>query len=158
MPSGIEYWNVSAPFPLGFSGKFPEALDGQLPSIEWMTIHFDALFGFLSVVREIWHEPPPWTALPVNESVWLTPIGMILLIPVASYLVSLHGKSAPLSFRGELSGGPNGLGVFMIMCAFVVAKSAAAAKRKVLVEGMVCSVLILPEERLIDALVLMGDV
>ena len=125
--------------------------------MEWMTIHFVALFGFFSVVREIWHDPPPCTALPVNDSVWLTPIGMTLLIPVASYMVSLHGKSDPFGRRGELVGWPNGFGVFMIMCALVVAKSAAAtATREVLVEGMLCSVLILPEDVLIRCFGLKG--
>lgn len=55
-------------------------------------------------MREIWQEPPPWTALPINESVWFTPMGMMLLAPSASKapVRSLHGKSAPVAIRGEL--------------------------------------------------------
>lgn len=100
----MEYSNFDAPLPLGSPPILPSALAGQPPMIEWMTIHLDSLVGCLSLVRETWHEPPPCVALPMNESVCLAPMGMMLLAPCTSKapVRSLHGKSDPSAMRGEL--------------------------------------------------------
>ena len=47
--------------------------DGQPPSIDRMTCHCDAAVGAASLVMASWHEPPPCTASPENESVWSVP-------------------------------------------------------------------------------------
>lgn len=56
--------------------------------IEWITCHLLFLVAGLSVVREIWQDPPPWTALPMKLKVWFTPIGMTLFWPWASKATS----------------------------------------------------------------------
>jgi len=68
-PAGILNWKVLAPLPLGSAGRFPSVFAGHPPSMEWITFHTVALLGRKSLVRLIWHDPPPWTALPVKLSV-----------------------------------------------------------------------------------------
>jgi hypothetical protein len=41
---------------------------GQPPMMEWMTLKVLDFVGALSYVIEIWQDPPPWVALPVNLS------------------------------------------------------------------------------------------
>ena len=69
MPCGMLNWKVEAPLPLGSSPRLPSVFAGQPPSMLWMTCHLDDAVGARSVVRLIWQEPPPWTALPVKERV-----------------------------------------------------------------------------------------
>lgn len=80
-------------------------LAGQPPSIEWMTIQLELLVAGISVVREIWHEPPPCTADPMNQSGCGAPIAISVTVAPA-LLVALHGKLEPFSNRGLLSGLP----------------------------------------------------
>lgn len=82
-----------------------------------MTIHLVFLSGVVVLARLTWHEPPPWTALPVKLSVLAEPTDIWLTGPlVTSALpVILHGKSAPAASNGELFGALKGVGVFMIM-------------------------------------------
>jgi hypothetical protein len=58
MLGGIVNWKVF-PVKFGLSPRLPTVLAGQPPSIEWMTFHTEDLEGCISVVRLIWHEPPP---------------------------------------------------------------------------------------------------
>ena len=116
------------------SGRLPGVfLAGQPPSIEWMTIHLELFVAGLSVVREIWQEPPPWTAVPLNERVCCWPMAM-LVTGAPALLVALQGKLAPAGSRGDLSGLPYEGGFDMIMWALLeVEKSAMAeAARRVL--------------------------
>ena len=92
----------------------PAPLAGQPPMMEWMTIHLEFLVAGLSVVRETWQEPPPCTAPPINLSVCLEPIGMLVTVP-PELLVALHGKSLPEASRGLLLGLPYGGGVASFM-------------------------------------------
>lgn len=86
----------------------------------------------VSVVREIWHDPPPWTDSPKKESVCGAPIAMLVTVP-PELLVALHGKLEPSATRGLLSGLPYGGGVAMTMCPWAVpAKSAMAEAAKML--------------------------
>ena len=41
-----------------------------------MTCHEVDAVGALSLVTASWHEPPPWTAEPVNDRVWVSPIAI----------------------------------------------------------------------------------
>ena len=89
-------------------------LAGQPPSIEWMTIHVELFVAGVSVVREIWHEPPPCTDSPKKESFCEVPIAILVTVP-PELLVALHGKFEPSALRGLLSGLPYGGGVAIIM-------------------------------------------
>lgn len=102
-----------------------------------MTIHLELFVAGVSVVRETWHDPPPWTDSPKKESVWGAPIAMLVTVPPA-LLVALHGKFDPSAMRGLLSGLPYGGGVAMIMCPCAVAVSRAIAEeaRMLLIECM----------------------
>ena len=70
-----------------------------------MTIHLELFVAGVSVVREIWQEPPPWTADPMNESGCGAPIVMSVTVAPA-LLVDLQGKSEPSATRGLLLGLP----------------------------------------------------
>lgn len=106
MPSGMVNLKVFALDPSGFSGRLPATpLAGQPPSIEWMTIHLESLVAGLSLVRAIWHEPPPCTAEPVKESDWGAPMAMSVT-GAPALLVALQGKSEPSAARGLLLGEP----------------------------------------------------
>ncbi len=118
--SGVEA-ELSAP---RFPGVF---LAGQPPSIEWMTIHFELFVAGVSVVREIWHDPPPWTDSPKKESFCGAPIAMSVTVP-PELLVALHGKFEPSATKGLLSGLPYGGGVAMTMCPWVVRAKRAMAE------------------------------
>ena len=89
--------------------------------------------GALSVVKEIWQEPPPCTAEPVNDSVWGDPMAIVLAVAGGGEVIFLQGKSEPSAAKGEeffqivstrtnhtirgvLTGLPKGAGVFIIMC------------------------------------------
>ena len=80
-----------------------------------MTIHLELLVAGLSVVRETWHDPPPWVAPPVKESFCVEPIAMFVTVPPV-LLVDLHGKFEPSAARGLLLGLPYGGGVAMTIC------------------------------------------
>ena len=117
MPGGIEKLYVSG------SGAEAESsapmlpawfLAGQPPSIEWITIHVELFVAGVSVVRETWHEPPPWTDSPKKESFCEAPTAMLVTVP-PELLVALHGKFEPSALRGLLSGLPYGGGVAMTM-------------------------------------------
>ena len=105
-------------------------LAGQPPSIEWMTIQLEFFVAGVSVVREIWHEPPPCTADPMNQSGCCAP--MLISVTVAPVLlVALHGKLEPSATRGLLSGLPYGGGEPRIIWALLVAvKRAVAVKAR----------------------------
>ena len=69
---------------------------------------------------EIWHDPPPWTALPVKDNGWMEP--SIILVAMSAVQVTgfWHGKPPEvraLSARGELIVPGKILGVFMKTCA-----------------------------------------
>ena len=133
MPAGIEKPYVSG------SGAEAELsapmlpawfLAGQPPSIEWITIHVELFVAGVSVVREIWHEPPPWTDSPEKESFCDAPIAILVTVP-PELLVALHGKFEPSALRGLLSGLPYGGGVAIIMWPWAVeAKRARAEKER----------------------------
>ena len=105
------------------------SLAGQPPSIERMTIHLELFVAGVSVVRETWHEPPPWTDSPKKESFCEAPIAMLVTVP-PELLVALHGKFEPSAMRGLLSGLPYGGGVAMIMWPWVVVMNRARAKKE----------------------------
>lgn len=81
IPCGILYWNCVALLPLGLSGRLPSAFAGQPPSILWITIHLESFVGLASFVSEIWQEPPPWTALPLKDSVCGAPMAIFVAPP-----------------------------------------------------------------------------
>ena len=112
-------------------------LAGHPPSIEWMTIHVELLVAGLSVVREIWHDPPPWTDSPKKESFCGAPMAMSVTVP-PELLVALQGKLEPSATRGLLSGLPYGGGVAMTMCpcAVVAKRARTEAARTLLIECM----------------------
>ena len=93
----------------------------------------------MSVVREIWHDPPPCTADPMNQSGCGSPIVMDVTVAPA-LLVALHGKLEPSASSGLLSGLPYGGGEPMIMWALVeVAKRATAEKERIdMIEDIFC--------------------
>lgn len=140
MPSGIAKLYVSG------SGAEAELsapmlpatfLAGQPPSMEWMTIQVELLVAGVSVVRETWQEPPPWTDSPRKESFWGAPMAMsVTVAPVL--LVALQGKLEPSAVRGLLSGLPYGGGVAMTMWpwAVVVKRARTEAARTLLIECM----------------------
>lgn len=74
-----------------------------------------------------WHEPPPWTALPVKLNLKVPPgetAGLSGPADTSNWLsFLLQGKSAPCASRGLLLGLPAGTGERIIMCAFVAATS-----------------------------------
>ena len=109
MPCGIVYLYLSgSPVVFGgpVSGKLPAApLAGQPLMIEWMTIHFESFVAGVSLVKEIWQEPPPWTAEPLNDISSGAPMTMLVTGPPV-LLVALQGKSEPLASRGLLLGLP----------------------------------------------------
>ena len=80
-------------------------------------------------MREIWHEPPPCTADPINQSGCVAPIAMSVTVAPA-LLVALHGKLEPSATRGLLSGLPYGGGEPRIIWALVVAARRATAETK----------------------------
>ena len=93
MPAGIEKSYVSG------SGAEAELsapmlpawfLAGQPPSIEWITIHVELFVAGVSLVREIWHDPPPWTDSPKKESFCEAPIAILVTVP-PELLVALQG-------------------------------------------------------------------
>lgn len=61
--------NLAELVPAESSLRFPSEAKGHPPSIEWITLHLVSLVGSLSVVSDIWQEPPPWVAPPMNERV-----------------------------------------------------------------------------------------
>lgn len=73
--------------------------------MEWMTIHLEALVAGVSVVRETWQEPPPWTDSPKKESCCGLPMAMVVTVAPALE-VALQGKLEPSAVRGLLSGLP----------------------------------------------------
>ena len=85
----------------------------------------------MSVVREIWHDPPPCTADPMKESGCGAPIVMDVTVAPA-LLVALQGKLEPSARSGLLSGLPYGGGEPRIMWALVeVAKRPTAARERI---------------------------
>ena len=82
-PSGTVKVYLLALVPSGLGGRLPPlvVLLGQPPTMEWTTKKCESLVGVLSVVRDTWQEPPPWTAEPLNERVWVEPIGHSLEAP-----------------------------------------------------------------------------
>ncbi len=104
-------------------------LAGQPPSIEWMTIHLELFVAGVSVVREIWQEPPPWTDSPRKESFCEAPIAMLVTVP-PELLVALHGKFDPSALRGLLSGLPYGGGVAKIMWPWAMGAKRARAEKE----------------------------
>lgn len=97
--------------------------------MEWITIQLDFAVAGVSVVREIWHEPPPCTADPMNESGCDAPIAIsVTTAPVL--LVALHGKLEPSAKRGLLSGLPYGGGEPRIIWALDVAAKRATAEKE----------------------------
>lgn len=83
-PSGILKVYLLALLPLGSGVRLPAvALLGQPPTMEWMTKNLELLVGALSEEREIWHDPPPWTAEPLNARVCIEPMGHELETPLA---------------------------------------------------------------------------
>ena len=62
--------NWSAPKPKGSVPTFPGLVEGQPPSMDLMTLKTESLVGGVSVVSEIWQEPPPWVACPWKLIVW----------------------------------------------------------------------------------------
>ena len=81
------------------------------------------------MVRETWHEPPPWTDSPKKESFCEAPIAIFVTVP-PELLVALHGKFDPSAARGLLSGLPYGGGVAMIMCPWAVELRRARAEKE----------------------------
>ena len=98
--------------------------------MEWITIQLEFFVAGMSVVREIWHEPPPCTADPMNQSGCGAPI--VISVTVApALLVALHGKLEPSATKGLLSGLPYGGGLPRIIWALaVMAKRAIAEKER----------------------------
>ena len=92
---------------------------GQPPSMEWMTWKSESLVGSKSFVSETWHEPPPWVAPPMKDSVCFAPMGIVAVDLAAAYTPGrcLHGKSDPSATRGELvnESAPYGAGVANFM-------------------------------------------
>ena len=106
-PSGTVKVYLLALVPSGFAGRLPSlvVLLGQPPMMEWMTKKLESLVGALSVVRETWQEPPPWTAEPLKDRVWVEPMGHSLSTPFPLKVLAprcLHGKSDPSTTRGLL--------------------------------------------------------
>lgn len=97
--------------------------------MEWMTIQEELFVAGISVVREIWHEPPPCTAEPMNQSGCGAPISMSVTIAPA-LLVALHGKLEPSATRGLLSGLPYGGGDPRIMWALLEAAKRVRADKE----------------------------
>lgn len=105
--------------------------------MEWMTIHFECFVAGLSVVREIWQEPPPWTAVPLKDRICCWPMAMSVT-GAPALLVALQGKFEPSAARGDLSGLPYDAGDAIIIWALPVLNSVmAAAARTDCREGMV---------------------
>ena len=94
-----------------------------------MTIHLEFFVAGVSVVRETWHEPPPWTDSPKKDSFCEAPIAILVTVP-PELLVALHGKFDPSALRGLLSGLPYGGGVAMIMWPWAVETSRARAEKE----------------------------
>ena len=83
----------------------------------------------VSLVSEIWHEPPPCTADPMNQRGCCAP--MLMSVTVAPVLlVALHGKSEPSAERGLLLGLPYGGGDPRIMWALLVAAKRVTAEKE----------------------------
>lgn len=93
-----------------------------------MTIQLELFVAGISVVREIWHDPPPCTADPMNQSGCGEPMAMSVTVAPA-LLVALHGKLEPSSNKGLLSGLPYGGGEPRIMWALVVAAKRVTAEK-----------------------------
>ena len=128
MPLGMAKEYVSGSGAEADSPRFPGVfLAGQPPSMEWMTIHLELLVAGVSVVRDTWHDPPPWTAWPVKESFCEAPMAILVTVPPV-LVVDLHGKSDPSGARGLLSGLPYGGGVAMTMWPWAVAARRATAE------------------------------
>ncbi len=87
--------------------------------MEWITIQLEFFVAGMSVVREIWHDPPPCTADPMNQSGCGAPIVISVTIAPA-LLVALHGKLEPSATKGLLSGLPYGGGLPRIIWALIV--------------------------------------
>lgn len=87
-------------------------------------------------MREIWHEPPPCTADPMNQSGCGAPMAISVTIAPA-LLVALQGKLEPSATRGLLSGLPYGGGDPRIIWALVVAANRADEKERMdMIEDM----------------------
>lgn len=85
----------------------------------------------ISVVRDIWQEPPPCTADPMNHSGCGAPI--VICVTVApALLVALQGKLDPSASRGLLSGLPYGGGLPRIIWALLVAERRAMAEKEMM--------------------------
>ena len=94
-----------------------------------MTIQVELLVAGVSLVREIWHEPPPCTADPMKERGCSAP--MLMSVTVAPVLlVALHGKSEPSAERGLLLGLPYGGGDPRIIWALLVAAKRVTAEKE----------------------------
>lgn len=87
--------------------------------MEWITIQLELFVAGISVVKEIWHEPPPCTAEPMNQSGCCAPISISVTVAPA-LLVALHGKLEPSATKGLLSGLPYGGGLPRIIWALIV--------------------------------------
>ena len=90
------------------------------------------------MVRETWHEPPPWTDSPKKESFCEAPIAILVTVP-PELLVALQGKFDPSALRGLLSGLPYGGGVAMIICPWAVVKRAMAETARMLLSEYIFS-------------------
>ena len=85
----------------------------------------------ISLVRDIWQEPPPCTADPINHRGCGSPIVIGVTIAPA-LLVALQGKLEPSASRGLLSGLPYGGGLPRIMWALLVAERSAIAEKEIM--------------------------
>ena len=112
-----------------------------------MTIQLELFVAGMSVVREIWHDPPPCTADPMKERGCGAPIVIdVTVAPVL--LVALHGKLEPSARSGLLSGLPYGGGEPRIMWALVdVAKRATAEKERIDMTEDIFWLSFVPDER-----------
>ena len=121
---------LEAPCPFASAGeRLPSAVAGHPPITEWMTFHSVFFVGAVSVVRENWHDPPPWTAEPRKLTSLVSPAfhSFIVVTEYESEPVALQGKSEPLLSRGLLLGWPKGTGKLSIMCAEALAAKARIA-------------------------------
>ena len=107
-----------------------------------MTIQLELFVAGISVVRDIWHDPPPCTAEPMNQSGCGAPIAISVTIAPA-LLVALHGKLEPSATKGLLSGLPYGGGLPRIIWALVVAtKRPRAEKERIdMIEDILCDLI-----------------
>lgn len=81
---------------------------GQPPSMLLMTLKTELAVGSVSVVMLSWHEPPPWTALPLKLRVCFSPTAMEFILDTVKPRLDLQGNWAavmgPLSTLSTLYG------------------------------------------------------